>query len=59
VVTATDLCDRGAWAYVRVLLPSRREMQFCAHHYRQYASALTNVAAELRDETERRAHTAA
>jgi hypothetical protein len=60
VLTATDPCDRcGARAYVRVLLPSRRELRFCAHHYRQHASPLTNIAAQLRDETERPAHTAA
>ena len=46
-------CDRcGAQAYVRVLLPSRLELLFCAHHNRQYASALTKVAIEIRDESE-------
>ena len=53
-LTATDRCDRcGARAYVRVLLPSRRELLFCAHHNRQYASALTKIAVEIRDETDR------
>jgi hypothetical protein len=55
-----DRCDRcGARAYVRVLLPSRRELLFCAHHNRQYASALTKIAVEIRDETDRLAPVAA
>jgi hypothetical protein len=60
VLTAADRCDRcGARAYVRVLLPSRRELLFCAHHNRQHASALTNIAAEVRDVTDRLVHAAA
>lgn len=52
-LTAVDRCDRcGARAYVRVLLPSGRELLFCAHHNRQYASALTKIAVEIRDETD-------
>jgi hypothetical protein len=59
-LTATDRCDRcGARAYVRVLLPSRLELLFCAHHNRQYASALTKIAVEIRDETDRLARVAA
>jgi hypothetical protein len=59
-LTATDRCDRcGARAYVRVLLPSRLELLFCAHHNRQYASALTKTAIEIRDETGRLACVAA
>ena len=59
-LTAVDRCDRcGAQAYVRVLLPSRRELLFCAHHNRQYASALTEIAVEIRDETHRLARVAA
>jgi hypothetical protein len=59
-LTAMDRCDRcGARAYVRVLLPSRRELLFCAHHNRQYASALTKIAVEIRDETDRLAPVAA
>ena len=53
-LTVVDRCDRcGARAYVRVLLPSRLELLFCAHHNRQYASELTKIAVEIRDETER------
>jgi hypothetical protein len=59
-LTATDRCDRcGAQAYVRVLLASRRELLFCAHHGRQYANALTKIAVEIRDETHRLARVAA
>ena len=59
-LTVTDRCDRcGARAYVRVLLPNRLELLFCAHHNRQYASALTKIAVEIRDETDRLARVAA
>lgn len=59
-LTAVDRCDRcGARAYVRVLLPSRLELLFCAHHNRQYATALTKIAVEIRDETDRLARVAA
>ena len=51
-LTAVDRCDRcGAQAYVRVLLRNRLELLFCAHHNRQYASALANIAMEIQDET--------
>jgi hypothetical protein len=51
---ATDRCDRcGAQAYVRVLLPGRRELLFCAHHNREHASALAKIAVEILDETQR------
>jgi hypothetical protein len=47
-------CDRcGAQAYVRVLLHSGQDLLFCAHHYRQHALALAEVAAGIQDETER------
>jgi len=59
-LTTGDRCDRcGARAYVRVLLPSRLELLFCAHHNRQYASELTKIALEIRDETDRLTRTAA
>ena len=59
-LTALDRCDRcGAQAYVRVLLPNRLELLFCAHHNRQHASALAGVAVEIHDETERLARAAA
>ena len=53
-LTAMDRCDRcGARAYVRVLLPRGLELLFCAHHTREHASALTMIAVEIRDETDR------
>lgn len=59
-LTAVDRCDRcGARAYVRVLLPNALELLFCAHHSRQYASALKKIAAEIRDETGRLGRVAA
>jgi hypothetical protein len=57
---AVDRCDRcDARAYVRVLFPNSLELLFCAHHSRQYASALTKIAVEIHDETERLVGTAA
>jgi acetyl-CoA carboxylase beta subunit len=53
-MNAVHRCDRcRAQAYVRVLLHSRRELLFCAHHYRQHASALAEVAVDIQDETQR------
>ena len=53
-LTAMDLCDRcGAQAYVRVLLPNSGELLFCAHHGREYATALAKVAVDIQDETQR------
>jgi hypothetical protein len=58
-LTAVDRCDRcGAQAYVRVLLPGRLELLFCAHHSRQYSSALADIAVEIQDETIRLANCA-
>src|SRR5215469_17188197 len=53
-MNAVHRCDRcGAQAYVRVLLLSRQDLLFCAHHYRQHASALARVALAVQDETQR------
>ena len=53
-LNATDLCDRcGAQAYVRVLLPGSGQLLFCAHHNRQHAEALSKIAIEIQDETDR------
>jgi len=53
-MNAVHRCDRcGAQAYVRVLLGSRKELLFCAHHYRQHAHALARVAIAIQDETHR------
>ena len=59
-LTAADRCDRcGARAYVRVLLPNFLELLFCAHHNRQYASALAKIAVETHDGTGQLARAAA
>ena len=59
-LTALDRCDRcGAQAYVRVLLPSRLELLFCAHHTREHGRALAEIAVEIQDETRRLTRTAA
>jgi hypothetical protein len=53
-LTAADRCDRcGAQAYVRVHLTSGGELLFCAHHGREHAARLQEVAAEIHDETSR------
>ena len=52
-MNALHRCDRcGAQAYVRVVLHSRQDLLFCAHHYRQHAPALAKVAAGIQDETQ-------
>jgi len=52
-LTAADRCDRcGAQAYVRVVLATG-ELLFCAHHARQHAPALSNIAVDVQDETQR------
>ena len=59
-LTVMDRCDRcGAQAYVRVLLPSRLQLLFCAHHNREHARALAEIAVEIHDETRRLDHAAA
>ena len=59
-LTATDRCDRcGAQAYVRVTLSSGSDLMFCAHHAREYEPRLKQVAANIQDESERRAATPA
>ena len=53
-MNAVHRCDRcGAQAHVRVLLRSRQDLLFCAHHYRQHAPALAKIAAGIQDETDR------
>lgn len=50
--TALDRCDRcGAQAYVRVELASGLELLFCAHHAREHASKITQVAATIQDDS--------
>ena len=53
-LTAADRCDRcGAQAYVRVTLVSGFELLFCAHHSKEHADKLRQVALEIHDESER------
>ncbi len=53
-LTALDRCDRcGAQAYVRVELTSGGELLFCAHHAREHADKLQQIAATIQDETGR------
>ncbi len=50
--TALDRCDRcGAQAYVRVELASGGELMFCAHHAREHADKLHQIATAIHDET--------
>jgi hypothetical protein len=51
-LTAADRCDRcGAQAYVRVTLPGGSELLFCAHHGKEHADKLKQVALKIQDET--------
>ena len=52
-LTASDRCDRcGAQAYVRVTLESG-QLYFCAHHGRALTPAMTEIALEILDESDR------
>ena len=51
-LTAADRCDRcGAQAYVRVTLASGFDLMFCAHHGKEHADKLKQVALEIHDES--------
>ena len=51
-LTAADRCDRcGAQAYVRVTLASGFDLLFCAHHSKEHADKLKQVALEIHDES--------
>jgi hypothetical protein len=53
-LSAADRCDRcGAQAYVRVTLTSGFDLLFCAHHSKEHADKLKQVALEIHDESER------
>ena len=67
-LTASDRCDAsalvggpddttargacGAQAYVRAVLPSGRDLVFCAHHGRTHEAALAAAGATIRDESD-------
>ena len=53
-LNASDRCDRcGAQAYVRVTLASGFDLLFCAHHSKEHADKLKQVALKIHDESER------
>ncbi|MVA75715.1 hypothetical protein GC722_06710 [Auraticoccus sp. F435] len=53
-LNAGDRCDRcGAQAYMRVTLASGGELLFCAHHGKEHADRLKQVALNIQDETSR------
>lgn len=53
-LSAADRCDRcGAQAYVRVTMASGYDLLFCAHHGKEHADKLKQVALTIHDETAR------
>ena len=53
-LSASDRCDRcGAQAYVRVTMANGFELLFCAHHSKEHADKLKQVALKIHDESER------
>ena len=53
-LSAADRCDRcGAQAYVRVTLVSGFDLLFCAHHSKEHADKLKQVALNIHDESAR------
>ena len=53
-LTAADRCDRcGAQAYLRVELRGGGELLFCAHHAREHADRLREIAVSVHDETDK------
>jgi len=50
-LTTADRCDRcGAQAFFRAVL-ARGELLFCAHHGREHAARLAEVAVHVQDGT--------
>ena len=50
-VSPADRCDRcGARAAVRAILPGGADLLFCAHHGREHANKLREMAVEIRDD---------
>jgi ribosomal protein L37E len=49
-LSPTDRCDRcGARAYVIAVLPDGGQLCFCAHHGREHAERLREIAASIDD----------
>jgi hypothetical protein len=50
-VSPAERCDRcGARAAIRAVLPGGTDLVFCAHHGREHAARLRDVATEIRDD---------
>ena len=50
-VSPAERCDRcGARAAVRAILPGGADLLFCAHHGREHATKLRQMAVEIRDD---------
>ena len=50
-VSPAERCDRcGARAAVRAILPGGADLLFCAHHGREHAVKLRQIAVEIRDD---------
>jgi len=50
-VSPAERCDRcGARASVRAVLPGGADLLFCAHHGREHATKLREIAVEIRDD---------
>jgi hypothetical protein len=53
-LNAADRCDRcGAQAYMRVTLAGGFDLLFCAHHGKEHADKLKQVALKIHDESAR------
>jgi len=51
-LSPADRCDRcGARALVRAVMPGGGDLYFCAHHGREHAARLRQVAIEIHDTT--------
>ncbi len=49
-LSPADRCDRcGARAIVRAVLPGGGDLLFCAHHGREHATRIREVAVEIHD----------
>jgi hypothetical protein len=51
-LSPADRCDRcGARALIRAVLPGGGDLYFCAHHGREHAARLREVAVEIHDDS--------
>jgi hypothetical protein len=51
-LSPADRCDRcGARALIRAIMPGGGDLYFCAHHGREHAARLREVALEVQDNT--------